>query len=349
MNNQTKFNYLNPYIIAEIGVNHGGSMSLAKKMIREISSSGGNAAKFQTYKAEKIASKNHSPYYWDLQEESAKSQYKLFKKYDSFEEKHFIELAAYCKKYKIDFLSTPFDLDAVDMLNPLMPFFKIASADLTNIPLLEKIGSKKKPVILSTGASVNHEIDEAIRILASKGVKEIVLLHCVLNYPTPPKKAQMSLMKKLKISFGDRCVIGYSDHVKPCSDGTMPALDFALINGAVVIEKHFTYDKKLKGNDHYHAMDKNDLKKFCKKIVQYNTLYGNENRNLEWESRAIKSARRRIIAKKDIKSGTTLTHNNLIALRSDIGIEINHWHTIIGKKASKNIFADEPLSWSSIK
>ena len=349
MNNNAKFKFLKPYIIAEIGVNHAGSMSLAKKMIREISIAGGNAAKFQTYKAEKIASKNHSPYYWDLKSEPSTSQFKLFKKYDSFGEAEYKELSKYCKKNGIDFLSTPFDLDAVDSLCKIMPYFKIASADITNVPLLEKISSKKKPVILSTGASKYHEIDSALEILYKGGVKNITLLHCVLNYPTPKKRAQMSLFNKLKSIYGEMCHIGYSDHVAPNLDGSMPSLEMATLNGAVVIEKHFTHDKTLKGNDHYHAMDKNDLKKFVNKITEYRILFGNGQRNLNWEKRAITSARRRIISSKEIKSGTKLSHNNLIALRSEVGIEVSHWKSVVGKKINKNIKPQEPIHWKYIE
>ena len=159
-----------PYIIAEIGVNHECSIKLAKKMIDQASSGGAQAVKFQTYKAEKIAAKK-SPFYWDLSEEKTKSQYELFKKYDQFEFKDYLLLQKYCKKKGIDFLSTPFDEDAVDKLNNLVPFFKIASADLNNFPLLEKIAKKKKAVLLSTGASNIKEIRDQ-QIFSKKGYKD---------------------------------------------------------------------------------------------------------------------------------------------------------------------------------
>ena len=250
-----QYTFCNPYIIAEIGVNHGGNLEKAKLMIKECADNGAHAAKFQTYKAEKIASKDHSKYYWDLNEESSTSQYDLFKKYDSFGPAEYLELASYCKKLGIDFLSTPFDLDAVDMLDPLVPLFKIASADITNIPLLKKIASKNKLIILSTGASTLDEVQSALNTLVKNGANDVCLLHCVLNYPTPPQNAQLAGISNLISTFGDSCSIGYSDHVKPSENGTLPALHMASILGCLVLEKHFTYDKTLKGNDHYHAMD----------------------------------------------------------------------------------------------
>ena len=166
-----------PYIIAEIGVNHECSLSLAKKMIDQASQGGAHAVKFQSYKADKIASKN-SPSYWDTREEKSTSQYSLFKKYDKFEMDDFKKLKKYCEKKKIDFLSTPFDNEIVDKLNPLVPLFKVASADITNLPLLKKIAKTKKPIILSTGASNLEEIKFSYNFL--KKMDQIKLLYCIV-------------------------------------------------------------------------------------------------------------------------------------------------------------------------
>ena len=151
-----------PYIIAEIGVNHEGSMTRAKELIELAKSGGADAAKFKSYKAEKLASKD-SPAYWDTSKEPATSQFQLFKRHDSFGEKEYVELAEHCRKTGIDFLSTPFDDDAVDFLYPLVPFYKIASADITSFPFLRKIARKGKPIVLSTGSSTLGEIDSAIQ------------------------------------------------------------------------------------------------------------------------------------------------------------------------------------------
>jgi N-acetylneuraminate synthase len=341
------YSYWNPYIIAEIGVNHEGKLELAKRMIDEAASAGVHGVKFQTYKADKIASKEHSKYYWDLNEEPSTSQHQLFQKYDAFERKEYEALAKHAKERGVDFLSTPFDLDAIDMLEDLVPFYKIASADITNIPMLKKIAGKGKPVILSTGASTLSEIQEALDVLHANGAKDVCLLHCVLNYPTPESHAHIGVIKTLTKTFPD-CSIGYSDHVKPNANGDMPALLLASFEGSVVLEKHFTYDKTLKGNDHYHAMDHKDLKKFCEQLAQYRLLYGNEQKSLENEKRARTNARRRICLSTNVEAGMTLTEDMLIPLRADIGIEVSFWENVIGKKILTTLKAGHPVEWAQL-
>lgn len=335
---------LEPYIIAEIGVNHGGSMELAKRLIDEAAEGGANAAKFQAYKAGKIASK-YSPAYWDTSKEPTKSQYDLFSKYDSFSEKEYQELAAYCCIKNIDFMSTPFDLDAVDYLDPLVPAFKIASADITNVPLIRKCASKKKPLILSTGASTIPEIEFAVETAKVAGAIDLALLHCVLNYPTLNSDAQIGAIAVLKRIFPD-CVIGYSDHVVP--DSTISALEMAMLLGSSILEKHFTHDKKLPGNDHYHAMDIIDLKSFKKKTTLYRELFGEERIRINNQMGAREHARRSLVAVCDIKSGEYLTEENIMAKRPGHGISPVLWDDVIGMKAIKDIKEDEVISWEVI-
>jgi N-acetylneuraminate synthase len=342
------FRPLSPYIIAEIGVNHEGDMARAKAMIEQVARGGGHAAKFQTYKADKIASKDHSPYYWDLKAEPSTSQHALFTKYDKFWSAEYAELAAYCKKCGVDFLSTPFDLDAVDMLDPHMHYFKVASADVTNIPLLRRIGSKKKPVLMSNGAATLAETEMALQVLTEAGATDLALMHCVLNYPTPKDHAQLGLIETIRRVFGDRCAIGYSDHVAPDRDGAMPALDFAVLRGCVVIEKHFTYDKTLPGNDHYHAMDESDLRKFVERLKVYRELNGAGQREISWEAKAVSHARRRIMAAKPVRTGETLSEDKLIALRSEIGIEVIHWDDVVGRKALKDFSEGDAIEWKAV-
>lgn len=336
-------NSYNPYIIAEIGVNHEGNISLAKKLIRQVANSGANAAKFQTYKAETLASKN-SPAYWDQTKEKTNSQYALFKKYDKFGYDEYKELAAYCLKNGIDFLSTPFDLDSVDFLNDLVPAFKIASADITNLPLVKKCASYKKPIIMSTGASSIEEITNAVNTIYAEDNKEIILLHCILNYPTTIDKANLNTIKILKEEFKD-IYIGYSDHVPP-SKFDMPALEVAISMGSVVIEKHFTHDKKLSGNDHYHAMDKTDLKRFKDKLKNYNLLLGKEFIDLSDQEEARLHARRSIFSKGEIRKGEIIQESSIIAKRPGHGISPIHWEKIIGKKSIKLIKDDTLIEWS---
>lgn len=335
---------LRPYIIAEIGVNHEGSMDLAKRLIDEAAQGGAHAAKFQSYKAAKIASK-HSPAYWDTSKEPTQSQYKLFQKYDAFGEEEYIELARYCKSKDIDFMSTPFDLDAVDFLDPLMSAFKVASADITNVPLIRKCASKGKPVIMSTGASTLPEIEFAVNTAREAGAASISLLHCVLNYPTPKENAQLGMINVLRRIFPD-CVIGYSDHVVP--DTTISALEAGMLLGAAILEKHFTYDKTLPGNDHYHAMDRQDLMSFCKKADIYRTLISGDSKNLDIEQAARLHARRSVVAACDIKTGDVLTEDNLIAKRPGHGISPVNWDFLIGMRVISDIAEDELISWECL-
>jgi len=334
--------FLNPYIIAEIGVNHEGSIKLAKRMIREATEGGAHAVKFQSYKAEKIASRN-SPAYWDRSKEPTDSQFNLFKKYDAFGPQEYADLSRYCLEYGIDFLSTPFDLEAVDFLEPLVPAFKIASADITNVPLLRKVGFTGKPIILSTGAATLPEIEFAVSELRRSGTNKVALLHCVLNYPTPLEHAQLGMIRKLGRVFPG-CPVGYSDHIVP--DATLSALECAAMLGACILEKHFTYDKRLPGNDHYHAMDKDDLIRFIEKQATYRRMMGKgETKDIGLELEARRHARRSIVAAVDIRAGDMLTEKNLIAKRPAHGISPLHWDYVIGRVAIKDICEDTLLTW----
>lgn len=337
-------NPLDPYIIAEIGVNHEGNIGLAKRLIDEAIRGGAHAAKFQTYKAEKIASKN-SPAYWDTSKEPTESQYKLFKKFDSFSEDEYVELANYCHTRGIDFVSTPFDLDAIDFLSPLVPFFKIASADITNVPLIRRCAETGKPLVLSTGAATLPEIEHALGIARAAGASDIALLHCVLNYPTPLENANLACIKHLARIFPG-CTIGYSDHVVP--DETISALEVAVLFGASILEKHFTHDKTLQGNDHYHAMDADDLQRFIIKLGKYRAMIGDGQKTTLHEGSARLHARRSIVAAQPLPIGHVIGKDDIIAKRPGHGISPIHWDEIIGCVVTKNIGEDELISWQSI-
>lgn len=335
---------LSPYIIAEIGVNHGGDLSLAKRQIKEAAEGGAHAAKFQTYKADLLASR-HSPAYWDTNKEPTKSQRELFAKYDGFGEQDYIELADYCSQMNLHFLSTPFDLNSIEFLTPLVPAFKIASADITNVPLIRQCSSKGKPMILSTGASSLPEIEFAVKTAREAGAESIALLHCVLNYPTPPTNAQLAMIPVLKRVFPD-CHIGYSDHVVP--DQTLSALEMATMLGSTILEKHFTHDKTLAGNDHYHAMDKADLQVFTSRLARFTELFGHPTPDLKLQAQARLHARRSVLAARDISAGELLTHDNLIAKRPGNGISPIHWDELIGRRANRDLTEDERIAWRDL-
>ena len=336
-----------PYIIAEIGVNHEGSIEKAKEMIDLAKLGGADAVKFQSYKAERLASKN-SPSYWDLKEESTTSQFKLFKKYDSFEESDYLILAEYSRNKEIDFISTPFDNLAIEFLDPIVPFFKISSSDITNLPFLKKIGSKNKIVILSTGASNIEEIDLALKTLQKAGSQEIFLLHCILNYPTKIKDANLDMITSMKEFYPDN-IIGYSDHTVP--DEGMFTLITAYMLGAMIIEKHFTFDKNLPGNDHYHSMDVNDLKNLKKNIRKIISLRGNSDKkkSLKSEGIARDNARRSIVISKNLSKDHIITQYDLTYKRPGTGISPIYWDKIIGKKVIRDLEEDHILKWEDLK
>ena len=336
-----------PYFIAEIGVNFENNFQRAKKIIKLAKEGGADAVKFQSYKAEKIACKN-SPYYWDLKEVKVKSQYKLFKKFDKFGFKEFNLLKKYCDKLKIDFLSTPFDLEAVDYLDDLVPFYKVASADLTNYPLIKKICEKNKPIVLSTGASNQKEIYDVLKFIKKNNKKiNVILLHCVLSYPTDNKDANLNLIKNFKKTFKNK-IIGYSDHTLP--DENMIILTKAYQNGAWVIEKHFTDTKGLKGNDHFHSLNKEDLIKFRSNINILNSVNKNlkERKILKCEKISRKNARRSIVTKGLIKKGEKITIDKVIMKRPGTGLSPDKLRFILNKKTSKDLQDDTIIKISDI-
>jgi len=333
-----------PYIIAEAGVNHEGDMELAKRLIDEAIEGGADAIKFQTYKAEYIASEN-SPAYWDTNMEKTRSQFELFKKYDKFWKKEYELLKLYCDNANIEFLSTPFDIESARFLNDLMPVFKISSSDINNKPFIEFICNFNKPIILSTGAAYLSEIQEAVEWIDIYGNK-LALLHCVLNYPTDDKNANLGMITTLKDKFSN-CIIGYSDHTLPHD---MKVSEIAFLLGAEIIEKHFTHDKFLPGNDHYHAMDKSDLKKFIDIIDRDMEILGSvDKKTLDNEIPARINARRSLVAANKIKAGEKIKKEDLTFKRPGTGVNPKFIDEVIGKIAINDIDEDELIKWNLIK
>jgi len=316
-----------PYVIAEVGVNHEGSMKLAKRLVDEAKEGGADAVKFQSYKAETLASKD-SPSYWDTNEEPTTSQYELFKKHDSFWIDEMQELKNYC--------------DSADFLNDMMDVYKISSSDLINKPFIEYLCKFNKPIILSTGASSLYEIQEAVSWIEKYG-NPLALLHCVLNYPTPDENANLGMILDLRVKF-PQYIIGYSDHTLPKD---MKVCEMATMLGSVIIEKHFTHDKTLPGNDHYHAMDKEDLKLFRKNLERtFNILGSFKVEALEDEAPARANARRSLVAAKDIKTGQIITEDDLTFKRPAHGVSPKFIDEIIGKIAINNIEEDTVIKWN---
>ncbi len=341
-----------PFIIAEIGVNYydiaernkSTLLDAAKLMIAKAKEGGAHAVKFQSYKAETLATRC-SPSYWDTTKETLKNQYELFKKYDKFAEKEYVKLADYSRKKGIVFMSTPFDLESVEYLDRLVDVFKISSSDITNLPFITHIAKKGKPIFLSTGASTDEEIAEAVTAIEKEKNKRIVLLHCILNYPVSYEDANLIRIQYLQKAF-PKYLIGYSDHTPP--DKNMQVLLTSIIMGACVIEKHFTLDKSIPGNDHYHAMDTDDLITLNKNIEFFKKIRGNTDSFMPTEMNSRKYARRSIVAKARIPKGTVITPGLIEFKRPGTGISPKELNRIIGKKAKDDILEDELISWEKI-
>lgn len=342
-----------PYIIAEAGVNfydtakESGLSPLqeAKRYVDEVKKAGINAIKFQSYKANTIVSKN-SPAYWDTKEEPTKTQYELFLKYDAFGEKEYRELYKYCKESGVDFLSTPFDYYSADYLDDMVDIYKISSSDLSNIPFLKHIAKKHKPIFLSVGASYISEVEEAVRAIKEEGCNDITLLHCVLSYPCKNEDANLNIITTLKSIFKD-CRIGYSDHTKP--DETMTILTTAYLLGADVIEKHFTLDKTLPGNDHYHAGNPDDFKKAINNIKLVNSVLGQSEKTvLDCEKIPRREARRSLVLTRDMKAGEIIKQEDIMAKRPGTGIAPKFADIVVGRKIVKDCKEDTVLTWNLI-
>ena len=336
-------------LIAEIGVNYYDiaakegttPMEAAKRMVKEAKEAGIHAVKFQTYKAETLAAKA-SPSYWDTTEEPTTSQYELFKKFDTFGYEEYKELKEYADSLGIEFLSTAFDYESADYLDELMDVYKISSSDLSNLPFIEHQAKKNKPILLSVGASELPEIEAAIDAIRKYNDKMIVLLHCVLEYPTPLADANLNKIASLTKQFPD-LIIGYSDHTKPTESCDVIKTAYNL--GALCVEKHYTLDKTLTGNDHYHAMDPEDARRILAGIDFLDLIRGNgEIKCLETEQIARKNARRSIVTAVDIPAGTQITEEMLTFKRPGTGISPSRIAEVIGRTTKAAIEEDTILT-----
>lgn len=325
------------FIIAEAGVNHNGSLKLAKKLVDEAKNAGVDCIKFQTFMAENIVSKTavKAEYQKQNTNNSCESQYNMLKKLElSFSD--FIELNNYCKAKNIQFLSTAFDFDSIDFLSSLdMNVWKIPSGEITNLPYLIKIANLGKDVILSTGMSTMEDIQNALSVLKTNGAGNITVLHCTTEYPAPFTDVNLKAMLTIKDEFNVN--IGYSDHTKGIE---IPISAVAL--GATVIEKHFTLDKNMQGPDHKASLEPYELKKMVKSIRNVESALGDGIKRLaESEKKNISIARKSIIAKRDIKKGEIFTQENLTVKRPGNGISPMKWFEILGQEAIKDFKEDE--------
>jgi N,N'-diacetyllegionaminate synthase len=336
---KVEFNKDKFVLIAEAGVNHNGSLKIAEQLIKKAKKSGADIIKFQTYKSEKLTIKK-APRFWNWKGEVKKkgSQYDSYKRLDSFEEKEYVKLKKLCDKYKIEFMSTPFDFDAVVMLKKIgVKGFKIASCDITNFPLLKVIAKTNLPIILSTGGSNIKEVAESVKFIEKNGNNKICILHCTLCYPTKIGDANLHSITYLKKKFPNK-IIGLSDHTLGVIAPVM-----SIVLGARVVEKHFTINKKLKKSaDHWLSVDPRELEEIRKKGDMALLSLGRENKEvLNCEKLARRNARRSIVAKKNIKINEYFSLDNLDFKRPGTGISPKMITKVLNKKAKKSIKKDE--------
>lgn len=324
------------FIIAEAGVNHNGSLKLAKKLVDAAKDAGADCVKFQTFVSKNIVSRNAvKAEYQKKQTEPEESQHDMLKKLElSFDE--FTELNEYCMRKDIEFMSTAFDFDSINFLNSLdMGTWKIPSGDITNLPYLIKIAKLNKPVILSTGMSTMEDIRNAIKALKENGTAEITVLHCTTEYPTPLEDVNLKAMNTIKEEFSVE--VGYSDHTTGIE---VPIAAVAL--GATVIEKHFTLDRSMDGPDHQASLEPNELKAMVDSIRHIELALGNGMKQpAESEKKNMAIARKSIIASKNIKAGEVFTDDNLTVKRPGDGISPMRWFDVIGKNAPRDFDEDE--------
>lgn len=328
------------FIIAEAGVNHNGSTLLAKKLIDVASEAGADAVKFQTFKAEKLVAKSaQKASYQKETTDASESQFEMIKKLELDLGTH-QELIEYCKTKNIMFLSTPFDLDSVDMLNDLgLEIFKIPSGEITNLPYLRKIGSLNKKVVLSTGMATMDEVGDALAVFINAGTlkKNITVLHANTMYPTPMEDVNLNAMLSIKEKFD--VSVGYSDHTLGIE------VDIAAVAmGAECIEKHFTLDKKMDGPDHKASLEPSELIAMVKGVRNIELALGDGiKKPSKSETPNIEVARKSIVAATPIAEGEIFTEKNITIKRPGNGINPMKWDEVLGTTALKNYLEDEQI------
>lgn len=326
------------FIIAEIGANHNRSMSLAKELIDAAAEAGADAAKFQIYSADTLYSRRtpaHSGYKKDL--------HTLISEIETPRE-WLRELAEYCTAKGLLFFATPFDRQAADQLDPFSLLFKIASFEIVDLPLIEYVASKGKPVIISTGLATMDEIADALEACRAAGNRQAILLQCASLYPSTPDIMNLNSMKTMRDAFG--VPIGLSDHTR----GTHVSVAAAAL-GACVIEKHFTLSRTMEGPDHPFAMEPDDLKALVAQVRDVEAAMGNGRKEgpQETEKENYKIARRSVHAACDILKGTPVREEMLCVKRPGLGIAPKFMKDLIGRKTSKDIAVDEWLTWDMLE
>lgn len=326
------------FIVAEAACNHMCNMVLAKEMIDAAVEAGADSIKFQTYKAEKLVTSDAMAFWGD----EKVSQVEYYRKLDRFGRKEYEELFAYASSKGIIAFSSPFDEESATMLFDVgMPLFKIASCDIPDLRQLRQIARFGRPIILSTGASSEEEIDRAIMTIFEQGNFKLMLLACTLSYPTEFSDANLLRIQTLQERYPG-VIIGISDHTPPDPNMIIPSVAVSL--GARIIEKHYTIDRSMKGSGHFFAMAPSDLKKMVENVRLTETLFGDGKLGVaSSEIKAWNSARRSIVAEIKINKGETITSSMLGIKRPAVGLPASRIDDVVGKKALANIRKDQPI------
>ena len=343
--NKEIYNYCSPYIIAEIGANHNGDMDLAKKMIDSAYECGCNAVKFQSWNKKSLISNTgykQNAIFNDSKKKHFGSLEEMVDKYYLRKEQHF-ELKNYCKSKGIDFCSTPFSKEEVDLLNEVdVEFYKVASMDINNYPLLQYVAQFNKPILLSTGMANLGEIEKAVKIIENEGNSKIIILHCVAIYPPENKDLNLKNITMLQNTFG--YPVGFSDHSLGFA---APLTSVAL--GACVIEKHFTTDKSLPGWDHEISSSPEEMKKIVESSKIINQVLGNLKRTVSKnEEEKKKVFRRSIVLNKNLNAGDIIKEEDISLKRPGTGFSPDEIKFVIGKKLKRDFKADYLLTKEDI-
>ncbi|HET7292536.1 MAG TPA: N-acetylneuraminate synthase family protein [Vicinamibacteria bacterium] len=332
------------YVIAEAGVNHNCDVQLGYKLVETAAAAGADAIKFQSYTASKIATRV-APRYWFEPQDPQGTQWDTFAKLDKLSDRDFKALLGHARQVGITAFSTPFDDEAVDFLKALdVPAFKIASADLTCHPLLDRAARVGKPMILSTGTATLAEVEEALEVCRRAGNEEVVLLHCTLKYPCPPEGINLRMMEHLMRAFPE-VPVGLSDHSLGIS---VPQAAVAL--GACVIEKHYTIDKTLPGSpDHHLSVDPPEMKAMLAGIRTVEKALGKARKDVEpLERDAWQYARRSVTSAIAIPRGAAITRAMLTYKRPGTGISPRHLDMVVGRIARVDIPEDTTITWEMV-
>jgi len=331
------------FTIAEAGANHDGNLDKAKQLIDAAIKAKSDSIKFQTYTAEKLTTKT-APKYWK-DENQQETQFDVFKNLDSLSSSEWKEIFEYAKKQNITCFSTPFDEDSVDLLYSFdVPAFKIASADITHIPLITHVAKKGLPIFISTGMATIDDVQEAVDCIRDTGNEKIIIMHCMTSYPTKPEDANLDMISTLAEKFPEY-IIGYSDHTLGIQIPT-----FSVYYGANVIEKHFTFDNNLETSpDHRLSLNTDNFLKMVENIRLTEISKGSSKRiNFTSEIDSVKFARRSIVSTVKIPKGTIISKEMLGIKRPGTGIYPKFFDNVIGKESIKDIQEDVPIQWDDL-